>query len=111
MEREEGPRSAFSARYVKSLLGCSAHLSDSAPAEHALFGERGARCVVSVSPGNLAAVLATARQYNVGARELGKVTGDAALRVEFQGHAAIDSPVDVLRDIWVNSLERSLANR
>jgi phosphoribosylformylglycinamidine synthase len=89
-------------------LGASVSLSESIPAEHVLFGERGARCVISVSSGNLAAVLATARQYNVSARELGKVTGDAALRVEFQGHAAIDSPLDDLRDIWANSIQRAL---
>ena len=92
-------------------LGASVSLAENAPAEHSLFGERGARCIVSVSPANLAAVLATARQYNVDARELGKVTRDAALRIEVQGHAAIDSPLDVLRDVWANSLARTLAGR
>jgi len=102
---ERSPRSEESGF---SSLGTSLHLGDSAPAEHALFSERGARCVVSVSPANLAAVLATARQYNVGARELGKVTRDAVLRIEVQGHAAIDSPLDALRDVWANSLERTV---
>ncbi|MGB7471804.1 MAG: phosphoribosylformylglycinamidine synthase subunit PurL, partial [Candidatus Acidiferrum sp.] len=38
------------------VLGTTVNLGDSpAPAEHALFGERGARCVVSVSPIKLAA--------------------------------------------------------
>jgi len=92
-----------------SSLGASLSLNDPAPPEHTLFSERGARCIVSVSPANLAAVLATARQYNVGARELGKVTRDAVLRIEVQGHAAIDSPLDALRDVWANSLERTLA--
>jgi len=31
------------------------------------------------------------------------------LRIEVQGHAAIDSPLDALRDVWANSLERTLA--
>ncbi|HLZ14137.1 MAG TPA: phosphoribosylformylglycinamidine synthase subunit PurL [Candidatus Acidoferrum sp.] len=99
---ERSEESAF------SFFGAQISLSENAPAEHALFGERGARCVVSVSPTNLAAVLATARQYNVGAKELGKVTGNAALRIELQGHAAIDSPLDDLRDVWANSLERAV---
>src|SRR5262249_17340744 len=101
------------AECVFAQEGSAASVSpdDAAPAEHALFSERGARCIVSVSPANLAAVLVTARQYNVGARELGKVTRDAALRFEFQGHAAIDSPLDALRDVWANSLERELAVR
>ena len=97
--------------FAANGFGASLPLTESAPAEHLLFGERGARCVVSVSPANLAAVLATARQYSVGARELGKVTGDAALRIEIQGHAAVDSPLDLLRDIWANSLERTIARR
>src|SRR5881394_2864456 len=59
---------------IGSSFGASISLNENLPAEHALFSERGARCVVSVSPTNLAAVLATARQYKVGARELGKVT-------------------------------------
>jgi len=97
--------------FAANSLGASVSLNESVPAEYALFSERGARAIVSVSPANLAAVLATARQYNVGARELGKVTGDAALRVEVQGHAAIDSPLDVLRDVWANSLERTTVNK
>ena len=105
---ERSPRSEESAF---SSLGASISFSESAPAEYALFSERGARCVVSVSPTNLAAVLATARQYNVGTNELGKVTGNAALRIELKGHAAIDSPLDVLRDVWANSLERTLVTR
>jgi phosphoribosylformylglycinamidine synthase subunit PurL len=92
-------------------LGATVSLSASTPAEHALFGERGARCVVSIAPADLAAVLATARQYGVEACELGKVTGNAALRIEIQGHAAIDSPLDDLRDVWANSLERTLVTR
>jgi len=105
---ERSPRSEESAF---SSLGASISFSESAPAEYALFSERGARCVVSVSPTNLAAVLATARQYNVAARELGKVTGNAALRIELKGHAAIDSTLDVLRDVWANSLERTIVKR
>jgi phosphoribosylformylglycinamidine synthase subunit PurL len=82
-----------------------------APAEHALFGERGARCVLSVSPTKLAAVLATARQYNVGAQEIGKVHLGNALRIEYKGSAVVDSPLDSLRGIWANSLESTLAKK
>jgi phosphoribosylformylglycinamidine synthase len=89
-------------------LGASVSLGENASAEYALFGEHGARCVVSAAPANLAAVLATARQYNVSARELGKVTGNAVLRIEIQWHAAIDSTLDDLRDVWANSLEHAI---
>jgi phosphoribosylformylglycinamidine synthase II len=97
--------------FASNGLGASVSFNENTPAEYALFSERGARCVVSVSPTNLAAVLATARQYSVGATELGNVTRDAALRIELKEHAAIDSPLDVLRDVWANSLERTLAGR
>jgi phosphoribosylformylglycinamidine synthase len=90
------------------FLGASINLDGDAPVEHALFNERGARCIVSVTPAKLAAVLATARQYGVAAREIGSVHRDSALRIQYKGHAAIDSPLDSLRDVWANSLERTL---
>ena len=97
-----------------SVPHLGAHITlenSSSPAEHALFNERGARAIVSVAPGKLAAVLDTARQYGVGAQQLGKATGNSALRIEYQGHAVIDSTVDSLRDVWANSLERTLTSR
>jgi phosphoribosylformylglycinamidine synthase len=99
------------AKHVASHLGASVNLtpeSESLPVEHTLFNERGARAIVSVAPAKLAAVLATARQYNVAAHEIGKVTSDNVLRIQSKGHAVIDSPLDVLRDIWANSLEQAV---
>jgi phosphoribosylformylglycinamidine synthase len=93
------------------FLGATVILDDISPAELALFHERGARTILSVSPTNLPAVLTTARQYSVGAREIGKVTGETALRIECKGSAAIDSPLDSLRDTWANSLEQVIAPR
>jgi len=89
-------------------LGASARIDDPAPAEFALFGERGARAIVSVSPDSLAAVLAIARQYNVAAREIGRVTHGDAFRIEHKGNAVIDSSVETQHDIWANSLERHI---
>jgi phosphoribosylformylglycinamidine synthase II len=90
------------------VLGANVHLDDDAPAEHTLFGERGARAVVSVSPTNLAAILAIARQYNVAAREIGQVTRGDAFRIEHKGRVVIESPVETLHDAWAHSLERTL---
>src|ERR1700674_259434 len=78
------------------------------PAEAALFGERGARAVLSVKPASLARVLDTARQYGVGAVEIGKVTPGSTLRFEYNGRAVIGSSIETLRDAWVHSLERAL---
>ena len=92
-------------------LGARVYLEEETSAEFALFGERGARCVVSVSPTKLAAVLETARQYGVGGREIGNVHLGNALRIEYKGRAVIDSPLTSLRGIWANSLEQRLSVR
>ena len=93
---------------ASSALGAIVSLEDAAPAESVLFGENGARAVVSVSPAKLARVLESARQYNVAARELGKVTREGSFRIEHKGSTVIDSPLEILRDVWVHSLERAL---
>jgi phosphoribosylformylglycinamidine synthase len=94
-----------------SAKGASVKLDDEVPAELALFGERGARCVVSAAAENVGVVLATARQYGVEGREIGKVTADSALRIEMKGRAVVESTLDSLYDAWANSLERSVVGR
>ena len=89
-------------------LGASVAVPEDVAAEYALFGERGARVVVSVAPEKLAAVRNTARQYGVGAHEIGKVTNDNTLRIEYKGHAVVLRPVPALREAWAHSLERNL---
>ena len=91
--------------------GLSAGISlegSKAPAEHVLFNEAGARAVISVKSPLLAGVLDNARQYGVTAQQIGQVTRDKAFRIQYKGSAAIDSPLETLRDIWANSLERTL---
>jgi phosphoribosylformylglycinamidine synthase len=90
-------------------VGANVKLQDSdAAAEFESFGERGARCVVSVAPAKLAALQGIARQYGVEASEIGQVTSRPSLSIEHKGRAVIDSPVEGLRDVWGNSLERTL---
>ena len=83
-------------------------MDDATPAEYALFGERGARAVVSAAPSSIARVLEIARQYGVAAREIGSITRGGDFRIDIQGRAVIDSPLDSLRDAWANSLVRAL---
>ena len=98
------------AQHAAPHLGAVITVEDSSlPAESILFGERGARAIVSVTPSRLAAVIDTARQYNVAARELGQVTRDGSFRIQHKGRAVIDSTVETLRDAWAKSLERTLA--
>src|SRR5690348_10527967 len=98
-------------RHAMPVLGASVNLNADACAENALFNERGARCVISVAPTKLAAILETARQYGVGAREIGKVHLGGSLRIEYKGSAVVDSPLDSLRGIWANSFEQNLKTR
>jgi phosphoribosylformylglycinamidine (FGAM) synthase-like enzyme len=69
------------------------------PAEVALFGERGARAVVSVAPGSLARTNQIAAQWNVSAREIGSVTRNN-FQIQYNGTVAIQGGVDGFRQIW-----------
>jgi phosphoribosylformylglycinamidine synthase len=94
--------------FAANGLGANAKVEENGPAEAALFGERGACAIVSVSPAQLARVLDTARQYQVAAHEIGKVIGGDAFCIQYKGNAVIDSSVEGLRDAWAHSLERTL---
>jgi phosphoribosylformylglycinamidine synthase subunit PurL len=97
--------------FASNALGAHVSLPENASAEYAVFGEAGARAVVSVSPTKLAALRATARQYGVGAHEIGKVTRDNSLRIEYKGHTVVQSDVSALRNVWANSLERIIVGK
>jgi phosphoribosylformylglycinamidine synthase II len=94
--------------FAANGLGAEIQIDGEANAEYALFGERGARAVLSAAPTRVAAVLETARQYNLSARAIGKVTRDNALRIEYKGHSLVSAAVSALRDTWERSLERNL---
>jgi phosphoribosylformylglycinamidine synthase II len=99
--------SCFTSNGFSALIS----VEDKIPAEAALFGERGARAVVSVKPTSLARVLDIARQYGVGALEIGKVTRGSTFRIEYNGRAVVDSSIETLRNTWAHSLERSVTKR
>jgi phosphoribosylformylglycinamidine synthase len=90
-------------------LGADVALEDALPVEHTLFGENGARAIVSLSPDSLAAVLAIARQYGVSATEIGKVIQGNEFRIKIRGKQFISHGISVLRDAWARSLELSLS--
>jgi phosphoribosylformylglycinamidine synthase II len=92
-------------------LGALIAVPGGGPAESALFGERGARSILSVAPQGIAALQTIAAQYGVTALSAGQVTGDGRLRIQYDGGAVIDAPVEALRDIWAHSLERALLKK
>jgi phosphoribosylformylglycinamidine (FGAM) synthase-like enzyme len=76
-------------------------------AEAALFGERGARAVVSVAPASLARVNAIAAQYHVGAQRIGTVTrGD--FRIQYQGAGVIQGSIESFQRSWSDTLPRAI---
>jgi phosphoribosylformylglycinamidine synthase subunit PurL len=99
--------SCFAANGFSALIS----LVEKAPAEAALFGERGARAVVSVSPGSIARLREFARQYNVQALEVGRVTCGSEFCIEFDGRTVINASIETLRYAWANSLELTLKNK
>ncbi len=76
------------------------------PAEYALFGERGARAIVSVQPSLLARVNSIAAQYNVRASRIGAVTRGEFGIVHEGGR--IEGPVDSFCKPWSVSLAEKL---
>ena len=89
-------------------LSAEIKLDEDVLAEAALFGERGARAVVSVAATSLAALLQSARQYGIAAREIGRVTRGGRFRIGTRGKAVVDADIETLRDAWGNALARAL---
>jgi len=89
--------------------GLSAHVSltSKEPDEAALFGERGARAIVSVTPENLAAVRRIAAQYEVAVVEVGRVTR-GEFRIELNGRTVVSAEPSSLADAWGGAFERLL---
>jgi phosphoribosylformylglycinamidine synthase subunit PurL len=93
-----------------AALSAQVRLESSEPAEAALFGERGARAVVSVSPAQLAQLREVAAQYGVRTQEIGTVTrGD--FRIQLNERLTIAAPVSSLREIWATVLERAFRSQ
>jgi phosphoribosylformylglycinamidine synthase II len=93
--------------FASDVLSARVSLTSKEPDEAALFGERGARAVVSVTPENLAAVRRVAAQYEVAVLEVGRVTR-GEFRIQLNGRAAVSADVPSLLDAWAGALERLL---
>jgi phosphoribosylformylglycinamidine synthase len=93
--------------FASDGLSARVLLTSNEPDEAALFGERGARAVVSVTSTNLARALSLAAQYGVAAREVGRVDR-SDFRIELNGRAVVSADVPSLTDAWAGALERLL---
>jgi phosphoribosylformylglycinamidine synthase subunit PurL len=77
------------------------------PTESALFGERGARAIVSLPSASLARATAIAAQWNVGVQQIGTVTRDD-FRIQLNGTSVIHGKTNSFRQIWSESLGKSV---
>jgi phosphoribosylformylglycinamidine synthase len=100
--------SLVGAQHAAPQLGANVKLEETSPAEYVLFGESGARAIVSVAPTSLAHVPETARQCGVVAHQVGQVIRGDAFRIEYKGSAVIESSIAKLYDTWAHSLERTI---
>ncbi len=94
--------------FAATGLGAEISFDGSLPAEYALFGEAGARAIISVAPNHAASITLAASNAGVDCHEIGKVTRDNTLRIQYKGHTVLSGAVQLLRDVWANSLERAL---
>ncbi|HMD43299.1 MAG TPA: phosphoribosylformylglycinamidine synthase subunit PurL [Candidatus Acidoferrum sp.] len=89
-------------------LGAEVQLEGPAPAEYQLFGEAGARAILSLAPEEVAAIKQLADAQKVRVQEIGKVTRDNLVRIQYKGLTVVSARVERLKDRWANSVERAL---
>jgi len=90
-------------------LTADAHIAATEPAEAAVFGERGARAIVSCAPESLARVQEIARQYSIGVADLGRVTRGEDFAIAVNGIRVIQARCEKLRAAWADSLKSVMA--
>jgi phosphoribosylformylglycinamidine synthase subunit PurL len=94
-------------RAISGAASVGASAPQEIPAEYALFGERGARAIVSLSSTSLARMTAIAAQYSVNVQRIGMVIR-GAFRIQCNGTSVIRGEVSSLRRIWSESLAKAL---
>ena len=92
--------------------GLSADITISArasadPAESALFGERGARVVVTAAAASLARINPIAAQYKVSVQPIGTVVR-SEFRIQYNGSPVIQGSVESFQQPWSDSLQKAI---
>jgi phosphoribosylformylglycinamidine synthase subunit PurL len=93
--------------FVSDDFAADVAFDNADPAEIALFGERGARAVVSVQESSLARVQDLAAQWNLGACVIGRVTR-GAFQFRYNGATVIRDSSAPLRAIWAGAIETAV---
>jgi phosphoribosylformylglycinamidine synthase len=85
----------------------SSAAADGEAAESALFGERGARAVVSLPGASLARLEAVAAECGVEALRIGRITR-GEFRIQYKGAPVVRGAIDSFRRAWTGSLEKAV---
>jgi phosphoribosylformylglycinamidine synthase len=91
--------------FASQGLSAQVEIAATEPAELALFGERGARAVVSARTSQLARLREVARQYGVGMQEIGFVRR-GEFQIKVNGRAVVAAPCEALHRAWAESLPK-----
>jgi phosphoribosylformylglycinamidine synthase len=82
-----------------------ARIDGAGAAEHVLFGERGARAVVSCDPRRVAELRSLASQYGVRVDEIGRVTR-GAFHLACGEAIVVSAPMESVREAWGGTMKR-----
>jgi phosphoribosylformylglycinamidine synthase subunit PurL len=82
-----------------------ARIDGAQAAEYTLFGECGARAVVSCDPRRVAELRSLASQYGVRAQEIGRVTR-GAFRLACGEAIVVSAPIESVREAWGGTMKR-----
>jgi phosphoribosylformylglycinamidine synthase subunit PurL len=95
--------------FASAGLSADVTVDSGEPAEPGLFGERGARVVVSLAAASLARVTAIAAQCNVTAQRIGTVSR-GTFRIKYKGTPVIHGDMNMFRRIWSGTLEKAIGS-
>ena len=95
--------------FASAGLSADASIDSGEPAEPGLFGERGARAVVSLAAASLARVTAIAAQCNVTTQRIGTVSR-GPFRIQYRGKPVIHGDMNTFRRIWSGTLEKTIGS-
>jgi phosphoribosylformylglycinamidine synthase subunit PurL len=99
--------SCFASDGLSAQIDLGASKGSDEAAEFALFGERGARAVISVAPASLARATAIAAQYDIKVQQIGIVTR-GEFRIQHKGAPVIQGKADSFLRTWSESLGKAI---
>ncbi|MEY4479567.1 MAG: hypothetical protein RLZZ267_245 [Bacillota bacterium] len=97
---EGGLAVALAESSISGRLGAKVTIDSALRTDIALFSESQSRVLLSASPANVEAILATAKANGIAATVIGEVTAEANIQVTVNGTTAIDTSVAALETAW-----------